>query len=69
MYYIEYIDDKDPLTIARLKGILIKSYWNASKIYNQKTKIVVQGLNPLRPNGKSIYIPFLLGGYELEIKQ
>lgn len=64
-YYIEY--EKDPLAKALIRGIVMKAGWHAYKIYEEEDNLIVKWLTPLRGEGRSVYLPFLFGGYEVKI--
>ena len=57
----------DVLTPAKVKGIIMQSKWNALSVSKTTDKIIIKGLYPFKGRGKSIYFPFIVGVYKLEV--
>lgn len=59
------------LVRARVRGLIIDSKWNAYKLEERGSKIIVYGLYPHRNSirwGTALYLPFVFNNCEIEIR-
>lgn len=50
---------------SRLRGLVLRSNWDGSRVIHIKDTIYMYGLCPIQ--GKSLYLPYIFEGYRVEV--